>query len=200
MKAGRALVRHGMLGAWLVVFALVLAGDAAPRGSPRLLFDESVGADLGVVALETWDQFLAVFGPRVVCAGDVLLSASRDLASRAAYDPVSATVTVHVPGTRAMLQGALIHEWAHHVEFRCAGHRTLRPDYLAALGLPNDAPWRPEELPAATSTSAWDEIPSERYAEAAISLVLGRNQIPTKVVVTQPEVDAIAAWVAGDPN
>jgi len=173
--------------------------DTAPqKHRPELIFDDSVASDFQALAVETWEQFLTVFEARTDCFGDVTLRATRTLDSRAAYDPQTAMVTVHVPGTRAMLQSALIHEWAHHVEFQCPDHEALRPRFLAALGLPPDTLWRPADLLTTTPTDAWDQIPSEHYAEATISLVLGQNQIPTKIRVSQAEVAAVGAWAAGD--
>ena len=84
-------------------------------------------ADLKVLATETWGLFVEAFEARSHCFGDVTLKAAYDLDSRAAYDPETSTVAVRVPGTPAMLQGALVHEWAHHLEFQCEEHKALRP-------------------------------------------------------------------------
>ncbi len=167
---------------------------AAP---PSLLVDNSVAPDFAAVAQDTWTQFLAVFRARVGCFGDVHLRAAEELDSRAAYDPKTATVTVRVPGTVAMLQSGLIHDWAHHVEFQCAAQKELRPAFLTAQGLPASTVWRPDETPANTPESAWAEIPSEQYAEATIELVLGRRQIPTGARVSVDAVRVIGQWAAG---
>jgi hypothetical protein len=156
-----------------------------------------VGSDLAGVAQETWARFLDTFEARAGCFGDVQLRASPDLASRAGYDPDTATVTVHVPATRALLEGALIHEWAHHVEFQCPAHVELRAAFLAAQGLPADTIWRPDNAPADTPSSLWAEIPSEQCAEAAIVLVLGRRQIATAAPVSEEAVHVLANWAAG---
>jgi len=174
-------------------------GSAAfPLGHrPTLICDDSVESDFRALALETWDRFLTVFQARADCFGDVHLRASRTLDSRAAYDPNNATVTVRVPGTRAMLQSALIHEWAHHIEFQCEAQKELRPAFLAAQGLPPDTPWRPDDLPVQMPTSTWADIPSEQYAEATIVLVLGERPIPTTAYVSEEGVQVIARWAAG---
>ncbi len=182
----------------LLLVALVLAGGApGGAGPPQLIVDESVAADFEALAQETWARFLAALAARSDCWGDVHLRASRDLHSRAAYDPATATVTVRVPATAAMLQGALVHEWAHHVEFQCAAHAELVPAFLAAQGLPPDTPWRPETLPAEIPTSAWASIPSEQYAEAMIVFVFGQRQIPTRVRLAEEAVGVLAEWAAG---
>ncbi len=168
-----------------------------PRPMPRLIADDSVARDFDVLAQETWQKFLNVFRARTNCFGDVRLHAAEELNSRAAYDPKTATVTVHVPGTPAMLQSALIHEWAHHVEFQCPAQKEMRAAFLAAQGLPPDSVWRPDDRPANTPESEWAMIPSEQYAEATIEVVLGRRQIPTTARVSVDAVRVIRQWAEG---
>lgn len=172
-------------------------GHADVRGRPELIVDESVAPDFETLAMETWGQFLAVFQGRSDCFGDVHLGATEDLDSRACYDPDTALVTVRVPGTPAMLKGALVHEWAHHIEFQCKEHREVRRPFLIAQGLPPDTAWRPHDDPAKISVSEWPDIPSEQYAEATIVLVLGARRIPTKARITGEAVQVIAAWARG---
>ncbi|OQY19349.1 MAG: hypothetical protein B6I35_11820 [Anaerolineaceae bacterium 4572_32.2] len=181
-----------------VVGVLALASCSQPKEPPRLIIDESVAGDFETLALETWEQFLAVFQARRDCFGDVNLRATKTLDSRAGYDPERAAVTVRVPATAAMLQGALVHEWAHHVEFQCEDHKALRPAFLAAQGLPLDTAWRPDIPPADIPASMWPDIPSEQYAEATIMLVLGRRQIATGVRLKPEAVRVIGEWAAGD--
>lgn len=197
------------MGVALMALALVaLVGGAAPHGPPRLVVGESVGADLEALAQETWDRFLALFRARWDCFGGVRLEAAYGLDSRAGYDPDTATVIVRVPGTAAMLQSGLIHEWAHHVEFQCEAHQELRAAFLAAQGLPADTPWRPEDAqqrPAGAQhdrsadapASDWAEIPSEQYAEATIELVLGGRPIPTQIHVTREAIGVVGGWATG---
>jgi len=186
----------------LVVAGLLLASctqtaTPTPRPLPRLTLDDSVGSDFATLAQSTWQQFLDAFSARAGCFGDVNLRAATELDSRAAYDPKTATVTVHVPGTEAMLQSALIHEWAHHVEFQCPAQKEMRPAFLAAQGLPPDTLWRPDNALAEMPDSVWAAIPSEQYAEAAIEVVLGQRQIPTVARVSVQAVHVVAEWAAG---
>ncbi len=191
----------GTTGWVLIIVGLLLAGCGQPpptaRPLPRLLADDSVAGDFEAVAQSTWQQFLGVFHARAYCFGDVHLHAAEELDSRAAYDPKTATVTVRVPGSPAMLQSALIHEWAHHIEFQCPAQQELRAAFLAAQGLPPDTLWRQDDLPAHTPESEWASIPSEQFAEATIEVVLGERQIPTTAPVSKPAVDVIARWAAG---
>ncbi len=183
----------------LVIAASLLlpASSGARPPLPRLLADDSVGDDLRAVAVEAWQLTLAAFRGRSDCFGDVRLRTAPNLAGRGSYDPATATVTVRVPATAAMLQSALIHEWAHHIEFQCAAHSALRPAFLAAQRLPADTPWRPDRAPAAMPESAWAMIPSEQYAEAVVELVLGSRPIPTTARVRVEAIQAIAEWAAG---
>ena len=181
----------------LVLLCSGLLGGCGPSfGQPQLILDESVASDLAAVAGDAWAQFLGAFEGRTGCFGDVRLRTSHTLESRAAYDPDTSTVTIRVPRTRTLLQGALIHEWAHHVEFQCEEHVELRGAFLEAQGLPPDTQWRPDIAPADTPVSLWAKIPSEQYAEAAVVLVLGRRQIATAAPVTEEAVRVLADWAA----
>jgi hypothetical protein len=185
----------------LTILGSLMAGTAPlrmpPRGEPELLFDDSVDASFQALAQQTWDRFLAVFQARSHCFGDVHLRAVYTLDSRAGYDPVTATVTVQVPGTPAKLQSALVHEWAHHVEFQCREHRTLRAAFLVAEGLPPETPWRPASTVAITSASEWAAIPSEQYAEATVELVLGDRALSAPADFSLDAVRVVEAWAAG---
>ena len=196
---GGPQIRIRATAAILAAIWLILMASCSPRHeSPQLIVEESVASDFQALAGDTWAQFLAVFQARADCFGDVHLRATRTLDSRAVYDPDTATVTVRVPGTPALLQGALVHEWAHHVEFQCKEHQELRSAFLTALGLPADTPWRPDAAAVGTGTSQGGTIPSEQYAEAAIVLVLGRRHITTGIPVTQEAVRTVEEWAAGD--
>ena len=189
-------------GVALIIASLFLAGcgqlaSPTPKPLPRLIIDDSVANDFATLAQATWQQFLKVFRARTDCFGDVYLHAATDLSSRAAYDPKTETVTVRVPGTQAMLQSALTHEWAHHIEFQCPAQKEMRAAFLVAQGLPPDTLWRPDDTPANTPESQWAKIPSEQYAEATIEVVLGGRQIPTTAWVTPEAVRVIEQWAAG---
>ena len=191
-------IRRGAGNALVLLAVVALAGGWALQGPPRLLVGESVGADFEALALATWDQFLEVFRARWRCFGDVHLQAAYGLNSRAGYDPETATATVRVPGTAAMLQSGLVHEWAHHVEFQCQAHEELRSAFLVAQDLPPDTAWRPEEPPAQAPAGSWADIPSEQYAEAVVALVLDGRPIPTGARVTEAAVQLVREWAAGD--
>lgn len=180
----------------VLVAVVVLTGGAIQGDTPQFLVGESVAADLEALAEETWDRFLDQFWARRDCFGDVRLEAVYDLDTRAGYDPDSATATVRVPGTAAMLQSGLIHEWAHHVEYQCPEHETLRPAFLSAQGLPPDTPWSPAGATADATGDEWASIPSEQYAETTVEVVLGGRPIPTVARVSPAAIRAVEDWAA----
>ena len=90
----------------VLLASLVCSSCSPPAAPPRLIIDESVAGDFATLAAATWDSFMDEFAARGDCFGDVRLRAVRTLNSRAAYDPATATVTVRVPGTAALLQSA----------------------------------------------------------------------------------------------
>ncbi len=174
----------------LAFLTLVLVA-ACGSGTPELRFDEAVPADLRELASATWDDFTAAFPARQSCIAPLTLAGDRDLDAQAAYVPDRRTVHVRIPGTAGLLRNALVHEFAHHVEFTCHEELAeLRPAFLAAQGFPADAGWFDAE--------AWEVTPSEHFAEAAIEAVLGRRLRNRDVLITDEAVAVVADWGAGN--
>ncbi len=191
-----SVVRAALIG---VVLCLLAAGASAcsRSGPPRLIPDSSVGSDLAALATNAWDRFLAVFWARSGCFGDVHLHAAYSLDGRAGYDPETATAILLVPGTPAMLESGLFHEWAHHVDYQCPDLKELRPAFLAAQDLPADTPWRIDYRAGETTTDEWAAQPSEQFAEATILVVMGDRPIPTAAQVSPDAVRVIQEWASG---
>lgn len=171
-----------------------LAAYPKPQPMPRLIIDASVDEDFAAVIQETWGQFLDVFAARSDCFGDVRVKADYDLAERAMYDPKTATISVRVPERASILKGALVHEWAHHVEFQCEAQTELRTAFIKAQGIPANTPWRLEDGSTNILSSDWANIPSEQYAETTIAVVLGKRPIRTNAPVTAEGMEVIRAW------
>lgn len=178
----------------LLTFASWSGAYPGQQPTPRLIIDASVDQDFSAVIRETWGQFLLVFAPRGDCFGQVLVKADHDLVDRAQYDPQTATVSVRVPETAAILKGALVHEWAHHVEFQCATHTEMRVAFVEAQGMPANTPWRPEGGTTNISSSDWANIPSEQYAETTIVVVLGERPVSTNAPITAEGMEVVRAW------
>ncbi len=185
----RRVARYAMLLLGMAALVGVVGPSNRPPEPPALTADTSVAADLRALAAETWDAFLTTFAARSDCFGDVRLHASLTLPERAAYDPATATVTVRVPATAALLREAMVHEWAHHLDFQCAALDSLRPAFLSAQGFPPGTPWRP-----ADPAGKWASIPAEQFAEATIEVVLGSRQVRTGVHLTPEAIAVVAAW------
>lgn len=156
---------------------------------PKLIIDHSVASDFEAVIAETWTLFLDVFANRADCFGDVTIEAAKDLPARALYTPSHSIVTIRVPATQSVLQEALIHEWAHHVEFQCETHVAFRSTFLEAAGYDAQRGWF-------DSSEGWAQTPSERFAQASVVVVLGRQTLPTNIIVTEAEIRAIEMWLA----
>jgi hypothetical protein len=122
------------------------------------------------------------------------VKADYDLADRAMYDPRTATVFVRVPERASILKGALVHEWAHHVEFQCEAHTEMRAAFIEAQGMPANTPWRSKDGTTNILSSDWASIPSEQYAETTIVVVSGERPVSTKAPITAEGVEVIRTW------
>lgn len=193
MRRSRAVVLLLLLS--LPAIGGVLGANLGRRSAPRVIVDASVAPDFARVITQTWAQFSRVFAARRDCIGDVVVRADYDLAERAMYDPLTATVSVRVPARALILKAALVHEWAHHVEFQCEAHAEMRAEFVAAQGMPADTPWRLANGTTHISSSDWAHIPSEQYAETVIVLVLGSRPVATNAPITAEGMEAVKAWV-----
>lgn len=181
-----------------LIFLLWAAGvvACAEPEPPRLFIDESVDADFTAVIEETWQEFLTVFAARTDCFGAVTVRADYDIEDRAVYDPETAVVSVRVPERKGFLQGALVHEWAHHIEFQCPEQAELRAPFLAAQGLPPDTIWRSGGS-VHLAAGEWAQIPSEQYAEATVALVLGIRPFATNARINPESIAVVRTWAEG---
>ena len=184
----------------LLAIGWALAAFPVHQPTPGLIIDASVDQDFSALIRQTWGQFLRTFAPRRDCFGDVLVKADYDLVDRAMYDPRTATVSVRVPERASILKGALVHEWAHHVEFQCEAQTEMRAAFIEAQGMPADTPWRSETGTTNILSSNWASIPSEQYAETTIVLVLGERPVLTKAPITTEGMEVIRAWAQKEVN
>ncbi|MFN8492916.1 MAG: hypothetical protein U0350_35260 [Caldilineaceae bacterium] len=179
---------------FLIALSLFLLFSAQPRNVPRVMIDASVAPDFAELIRDTWWRFLGFFAERSDCFGDVRIVAVHTLADRADYDPASATVSVLVPERGSLLRAALVHEWAHHLEFQCPAQMELRPAFLAAQGNPPNTPWRAEHGSVNLPAYRWAAIPSEQYAETVAAAVLDNRALRTPVNITDNGIRVITAW------
>lgn len=175
--------------AGLILGGTGMAADGGPA-RPALAFADGVPSDVRALADATWERFTGAFADRGACLEPVTVAAAWSLHDRAAYDPGGRLVTIRIPGTAPNLTVSLVHEFAHHLEFTCPEHRSLRPSFLSAQGLDADAAWRTGET--------WSETPSEQFAEATVRFVLGRAPAHRLIFVEDEAVAVIRAWAAGE--
>jgi len=173
--------------AGLILVAVAATTVLAARPSrPTIRFTEQTPTDLRVVAAHTWSRFTERFAGRSDCLDDLTVGVAWRLPDRARYDPEEALVLVRAPGTAGNLEASLLHEFAHHAEHRCPIDDVFRRRFLDAAGLPAGTPWR--------GGGPWDGVPSERFAEATVFLVLGGPPPHVLIRVGPDEVRVVAAW------
>ena len=160
------------------------------EGRPGLSFAAGVPADLRQVATETWERFVAAFPNQRSCMAAVTVTGAWSFEDRAAYRPDRRLVTVRIPATRPNLEAALVHEFAHHLEFTCPQQRDVRREFLAAQGFSVGANW--------WSGGSWAGTPSEQFAEAAVVAVLGARPIHLRIGITSASLRVLREW-AGAP-
>jgi hypothetical protein len=177
-----------VLAATLVVVTIGVAYIVSERGSgPELIIDGSVAADFAAVAMEDWESFVDAFPSQRGCIGQVTLVADYDLDDLAKYDPESRTMAVRVPAPRVLLDRAVVHELAHHLEFECRSQVEMRPSFLEVLGR-SDEGW--------FDGAEWGSVPSEIFAEAVVEYVLDeRGRVHTDLgLIDQRAVDVVVDW------
>jgi hypothetical protein len=165
--------------------AVVVAIAAATSGS-GLRFTDGTPDDLRAVASKAWQRFNDAVP---ACAGrldGLTVGVAWELPDRARYEPDRALVLVRAPGTASNLEATLLHEFAHHAERRCAPSPSFQRRFTAAAGLPEGISWR--------DGVTWDRIPSERFAEALMTHVLGHTPSHVLVHLHSEELRAVAAW------
>ncbi|MCP4964161.1 MAG: hypothetical protein GY926_02890 [bacterium] len=157
---------------------------------PKLVIDASVAPDFAQVAEEDWVLFVTAFPAQQECIGQVTLIADYDLDDLAKYDPSTRTMAVRVPAPEVLLDRALIHELAHHLEFVCPSQVDVRKPFLAALSRSGDEWFAGQE---------WSRIPSEIFAEGVVEYVLNeRGRVHVDIgLIEQSAVDVIVEWATG---
>jgi hypothetical protein len=171
----------------LVAMALAVC-SARSSSDPQISFADSVPDDFRGVATAAWTRFTTTFEARRVCLAPVHVEVAWELEDRARYEPEKRVVVVRVPGTAPNLTASLVHEFAHHLEFTCDGQRLLRPLFLRAAELPESSAW--------FRSARYEDVPSERFAEAVVAVVLGRSS-GIGVPVPPGSVRVVRAWAGG---
>lgn len=179
-----------VVGGAVLIGAVVAVVAIGATAGPGLRFTDGTPDDLRAVTSKAWERFVDAVP---ACAGrldGLTVGVAWQLPDRARYEPGPALVLIRAPGTAGNLEATLLHEFAHHAEHRCPPSAAFRRRFVAAAGLPSGIAW--------FGGDAWERIPSERFAEAAVRHVLGEPPPHVLITVEPDEVRAVAAWAAGD--
>ena len=168
--------------------AALVALIAATAGS-GLRFTDATPEDLREVASDAWQRFADAVPACADRLGGLTIGVAWELPDRARYEPEQALVLIRAPGTAPNLEATLLHEFAHHADRRCAPSPAFRRRFTAAAGLPAGTAWR--------GSAPWDRIPSERFAEAVTTYVLGHPPPHVMVHLRAGELRAVATWAHG---
>lgn len=178
----------------MVLVFLILAATVwgaisrSDEPDPHLDIGDSVATDLAMLATATFDEFVAAAPALRHCIGAPRLEAAVELDDLATYDQPSATIKVRVPATAPSLRGSLVHELGHHLEVACSSQLDVRPAFVAAQGAPETTPW--------FVGVAWEDRPSEQFAEAVVEVVLGRrSRSQLRLRLTPEAVALVARWL-----
>jgi len=183
-------VRKAVVGTtFLIGVALAIAVVAAATAGSGLRFTDATPQDLRTVASDAWQRFAEAVPACADRLGGLTVGVAWELPDRARYEPEQALVLIRAPGTAANLEATLLHEFAHHAERRCAPTAAFRRRFTAAGGLPTGTPWR--------GRAPWERLPSERFAEAVMTYVLGHPPPHVLVHLHPGELRAVAAWAHG---
>ena len=173
--------------AGLLVALALCSCSIASSPDPQISFSDDVPPDFREVATGAWTRFATAFEARTDCLEPIHVEVAWELEDRARYEPQTRVVVVRVPGTAPNLTASLVHEFAHHLEFTCDGQRLLRPRFLRAAELPEGSAW--------FRSARYEDVPSERFAEAVVWVVLGRSS-GIGVPVSRGSVRVVRAWAS----
>ena len=184
------VVRKAVVGGAVVIGAVAaLVAIAAATAGSRLRFTDATPDDLRGVASDAWQRFGEAVPACVGRLGELTVGVAWDLQDRARYEPEQALVLVRAPGTAPNLEATLLHEFAHHAERRCPPSDAFRRRYTAAAGLPAGTAWH--------RSASWDRTPSERFAEALMTYILGHPPSHVLVHLRSGELRTVEAWAHG---
>lgn len=150
---------------------------------------EDMPSDLEELVSETMQTVEEAMPAHITCLRDLTVSHSWEMDDRAEYRTASATVVLRVPATGQELSFSLAHEVAHHLEVTCDDQEQIRPAFLAAQGHPPDQAW--------FEGSSWESTPSEQFATAVATHVMGYPDPSRSVPLTEEAMDVVADWATG---
>ena len=166
-------------------------GDGSSSRAPRLRFVQDVPDDVRRASDATFERFLERFAGRAACVDNVSVELVRAVdGGDARYVAGDRRIEIRIPTTPRRYEESLAHELAHHLERTCDEFEPLRVALEPLLG-GDEVAW--------ASGPVWEEIPSERFAEAVVELVNGARIRHTDTVAVDPAArEVIARWGTGE--
>lgn len=168
---------------------VVLAAAVVACAPPGVTLGDDMPADLAEVVSVAFDEMVRELEAHGSCLEGLTVEHAWEMADRASYDPDTATIVLRVPATANELEFSLAHEIAHHLELACPAQQEIRPDFLAAQGLPNSTAW--------FEGDTWEETPSEQFATALGMVLTGGSDDRRHVPITESAVEVVADWTEG---
>lgn len=153
--------------------------------------EQELPDDVKAEVAETWDAFVDVFGPRRRCFSDVSLLLVREVEDGdARYVVDGAVIEIQIPTSPRRFRESLVHELAHHVEYTCASFGVLRAGFAGTLGVPVDQWFSGED---------WEDVPSEKYAEAVVEVVNSERVRHVRSMPLEPELlGVVRSWARAE--
>ena len=170
---------------------IVMATVAMSCGSASDLieFSSETPDDVRQLAQAAMTDFLEVFPAQRQCVAGVRLDIDPDFEARGRYEPETATVILRTPATAPKLRESLFHELAHHLEWNCPSQLELRKPFLDAQGFSAGSEW--------TKGDAWEDSPSEHFAEAVVEVIEGRRNLTYGINLSDQALELVRRWGHG---
>lgn len=175
-----------------LLFALValtiVVGCSVGGDGPRLIASQRLPDDVQTLTDDTWEAFLASFPAQARCIGRPHLVLVDDIEAGAAeYLPLTRTIEIEIPTSPQRYSESLVHELGHHLERSCAVREEIGPAILDGQGFDPDTAW--------STNPAWEDRPSEHFAEAVVERVLGERITHGDLIAVNSEtLDTVSRW------
>lgn len=187
MKA--TIVGLGVMVAVLGYLALDAVSEQVDSRVPQIEYHEGTPGDVMALGDTTWADLLERFPRHHACLTDVTVSHNWDLGMEAGfYQPGRDHIEIEVPNSRRAIRSVYLHEFGHHLDFRCAD-RELRRAFMIAQGHDPEADWFSDFGP-------WAGRPSEQFAEAVVAVV-GGGRLHPDVRITPSALRVVESWADG---
>ena len=186
-------MRSGVGALMLIAAALTLMGAAfaafelGPSIEPR----QSLPDDVAELTTSTWMAFERAFPSQAGCLSDVELELVDDVPGGAAdYLVAEHLIRIEIPTSPRRFVESLTHELAHHLDEVCDGGGAIGAAFRAAQGIEAEVRWDRGE--------AWEERPTEQFAETVVEYVIGDRYTHADIIeVSNEAIEIVEDWAIG---